>query len=83
MNSVGTVLVYKAWGSPVMGNLPTDKLYAVRHGQTGKLWVLGAMWHWSSRGALQEAWTLAMEHGLVKGRLTDHTVIEIGLVEHE
>ena len=65
-----------------MPELPYSVLYAVRHGQTGRLWVLGAMWHWSSHKALQEAWELAMEHELVKGNLKDHVIIEIGLVEH-
>lgn len=62
--------------------LPHNNMYAVRHGQTGKVWVLGRMWHWSSRMALQDAWELALEHGLVKGNLRDHQIIEIGLVEH-
>ncbi len=65
-----------------MPDIPYDRLYAVRHGQTGRLWTLGAMWHWGSRRALQDAWDLALEHELVKGNLRDHTIIEIGLVEH-
>lgn len=66
---------------PVEPPLPHNRLYAVRHGQTGKLWVLGAMWHWSSPRALQDAWKLAREHDLVKGDLRDHRIIEIHLRE--
>ena len=64
-----------------MSSLPYDKLYAVRHGQTDKIWMMGAMWTWASPKALQEAWTLAKECGLVEGNLKDHKIIEIGLVE--
>jgi len=66
-----------------MDSLPHNKLYAVRHGQTGKVWTMGAVWYWTSHKALQEAWTLAKEHDMVKGNLRDHRIITIGLVEHE
>ena len=65
-----------------MSDMPYDKLYAVRHGQTGKMWAMGAIWHWSSLKALQDCWELAQEVELVKGNLRDHEIVEIHLTEH-
>jgi len=69
-------------GPRIMSDLPHDRLYAVRHGQTGKIWTLGAMWYWPSLRALQKAWKEAKEWQLVKGNLSDHKIVEIQLIEH-
>ena len=56
-------------------------MYAVRHGQTGRIWMMGLMWLWPSVESLKNAWQIAKECELVQGELRDHKIITIELVE--
>ena len=61
--------------------LPTGRMYAVRHGVTGRVWSFGLMWLWPSRKALRDTWKAAKECGLVEGELREHNVVIIKLEE--
>lgn len=65
-------------------SLPRNKMYAVRHGVTNKIWSMdghGYMWLWPSVQSIRDAWKDAKEVGLVKGDLTDHHIVTIELME--
>ena len=61
--------------------LPQNKMLAVRHGVTGRIWMHGACWLWKTRGQLQKVWDEAKEVELVQGNLRDHKVVTIILKE--
>lgn len=63
-------------------DLPADKMYALRHGITGKVWqVCEGFWLFKSVGSMERAWTAAKKCGLVLSEFRDHRVITIELVE--
>lgn len=67
-----------------MSSLPTDKMYALRHGITGKIWEpagSGGLWLFQSPGSLKKAWETAKDCGLVSSEFSDHAIITINLFE--
>jgi len=65
-----------------MRELPTNKMYALRHGITGKIWqVCEGFWLFKSPGSVQRAWTTAKKCGLVSSEFREHRVITIKLVD--
>jgi len=65
----------------VTPNLPVDKMLALRHGVTGRIWFHGACWLWTSIRQLQKVWDEAKEVELVQGNLRDHKIVTIHLKE--
>ncbi len=63
-------------------SLPVDKMYALRHGATGKIWhPCEGWWLFKSVRGMEKAWTQAKEAGLVESNFPEHKVIVIKLVE--
>jgi hypothetical protein len=65
-------------------SLPTDKMYALRHGVSGKIWLPcgpGGFWLFRSPYSLEQAWNTMKEAGVVSSEFSCHKVIVIKLVE--
>ena len=63
-------------------SLPADKMYALRHGVTGKVWqVCEGFWLFDSPGSLKAAWETAKTCGLVSSEFREHHVITVKLIE--
>jgi hypothetical protein len=65
-------------------SLPANKMYALRHGVTGKIWLPcgpDGFWLFKSPYSLEQAWTTLKEAGLVSSEFSEHKIIVIELVE--
>lgn len=61
--------------------MPSDRLYALRHGVTGKIWQTcsGGRWLWNCRADIKRSWDILKDAGLVSSEFEEHVVVEIGL----
>ena len=63
-------------------DLPTDKMYALRHGITGKIWqVCEGLWLFNTPTSLEKAWNTAKKVGLVGSEFREHKIVVIKLTE--
>jgi len=64
-----------------MDDLPATRMYALRHGQTGKIWSVsaGGRWLWSSPNEMKKSWNILKEVGLVSSEFEAHEVVIVEL----
>lgn len=59
-----------------MNDLPAYKLYALRHGITGRVWeAWPGFWLFKSPKSLEQAWAEMKKAGLVKSEFHEHKII--------
>lgn len=64
--------------------LPADKMYALRHGVTGRIWhPCQGWWLFRSVQGMQKCWETLKDAGLISSEFREHKVIVIKLVETE
>ena len=63
-------------------DLPYDKMYALRHGITGRIWsVCEGWWMFKSVADMERTWNAMKKCGRVSSEFQEHTVITIKLTE--
>ncbi len=63
-------------------SLPANKMYALRHGITGKIWFpCEGWWLFGSVRGMQKCWEAQREAEIVGSKFSEHRVIVIKLVE--
>ncbi len=65
-------------------SLPINKMYALRHGITGKVWTPcgpDGLWLFESPARLEKTWNNLKKVGLVSSEFREHRVITVELVE--
>ena len=62
--------------------LPSNKMYALRHGVSKKVWIAdGGKWLWNSVQELTKAWNSLKSLGLVESNIKEHRIVTIKLEE--
>lgn len=64
--------------------LPADKMYALRHGTTGKIWLPcgpNGFWLFKTSHSLETCWNNLKKCGLVTSEFHEHKVVTIHLTE--
>lgn len=65
-------------------SLPCDKMYALRHGVTGRIWFpCPGWWLFKSVAGMQKCWETLHEAELVSSEFREHKIIVIKLIEAE
>ena len=52
-------------------------MYVLRHGTTGKIWMLGCLWLWPSIAKMKKAWKDAQAVGLVSSDFNKHKIVAV------
>lgn len=67
-----------------MDRLPVDRMYCLRHGQTGRIWIPHAgegSWLFASVRAMKRSWEILKTAGLVGSEFEEHEVVVVELRE--
>lgn len=63
-------------------SLPDDKMYALRHGATGRIWFpCRGWWLFKSVAGMRRCWDTLKEAGLLNSEFSEHKIVTIRLQE--
>lgn len=63
-------------------SLPDDKMYALRHGITGKIWCpCEGWWLFKSVRSMEKCWNTLKKTGIVTSNFSEHKIVTVELQE--